>query len=108
MSEPIVDERTLWRLLGEPRRHAVLRHLAAVDGATTTGDVAETVVEHCDDDRELLYVELRHVDLPLLADAGVISYDPDRDRIEPTAGVDVLCETLDAVETSLESPREIA
>lgn len=107
MPEPVVDERTLWRLLGEPRRHHVLRHLAEADGATTMSEIAEAVVEHCDDDRELLYVELRHVDLPMLADAGVISYDPGRDRIEPSARVEPLCDALAAVEASLGSPREI-
>lgn len=104
MPETVVDGdgRTVWSILGEPRRHHVLRYLAETAEPTTTAAVSRSIVDYCDGDRERVQMELKHVDVPKLADAGVVDYDPDRDRIEPTPHVDRLCEALDAVEETLQ------
>ena len=106
MPETVVDDGTVWRLLSDPRRRRILKHLDASDGVTTVADVAKSALEGYDGDRVGLEVELRHVDVPMLADAGVVAYDAERDRIEPTDRVEQLCRALEAVETCLESPTE--
>lgn len=104
MPETVVDGdgSIVWRLLGEPRRHHVLRHLDDTGEPTTTAELSRAITEYCDGDDEQVRLALRHVDVPKLADADVLEYDPDRDRIEPTPRVETLCAVLDAVDERLE------
>ncbi|MFC3957471.1 DUF7344 domain-containing protein [Halovivax cerinus] len=104
MSETVVDgdERTVWRILGEPRRHHVVRHLNETNDVTTTADISRVIAEDCEVEYERIQSALRHVDVPKLADAGVVEYDAERDRIESTARVRRLCAILEAVEERLE------
>lgn len=90
------DER--YRALSHCRRRRVLATLADAGGTMTVRDVATEIVtrEHdaplpdvpCDAFRKT-YHSLIHVHVPMLADADLIEYDPDRLVIEDATLADV-------------------
>lgn len=68
----------LLRVLADPSRRAVLRHLQRRDDSTPT---VEAVARSLGDDSSRgppadERLALRHVHLPKLADAGLVAYDP--------------------------------
>lgn len=76
------------RVLSCSRRRRVLRHLRE-ESATATLDILANAIETeadgtggRDGDFRAVRIRLHHVDLPMLDDAGLIEYDPERNRAE--------------------------
>ena len=74
---------SLFWLLGNPRRRVVLAHLQRrADETVDVDEVIDAVAARERPDpgpgthRERVAIDLHHVHLPKLADAGVIEYDP--------------------------------
>ncbi|WP_458190374.1 DUF7344 domain-containing protein [Haladaptatus sp. NG-WS-4] len=74
----------IFRLLANEQRRLVLYYLHELDGPAEIGDIATQVVawktgkpceDVTDDERDQTLIRLRNVDLPKLADAGVVEYD---------------------------------
>ena len=93
---PVCHE-TMFRLLSSERRRALLSCLVARDQPWTVSALAEAVAvtEHDRPTAEIPTTEierrrvlLHHSDLPRLADAGLVVYDPDRGTLETTARFD--------------------
>ena len=92
---------TIFTLLSEDRRRHTMRYLARRVGAVPIGDVAEQIAL-CEDDStghrvERVVTGLYHVHVPLLREAGVVRYDPERETIERLAAADQLLPYLDLV-----------
>lgn len=78
-----------FRLIADERRRRIVSVLAEHGGPMYTDEIAEAVVAHGDDDGsgdfdplEEATISLHHVHLPLMADAGVIDYDPETKRVD--------------------------
>jgi len=75
-----------FKLLSHHRRRVALRYLATQAGTTSVSDVADQIAllegEHTRDRYERICTSLVHSHLPVLADAGVVDYDRDREVIE--------------------------
>ncbi|WP_227375458.1 DUF7344 domain-containing protein [Haladaptatus halobius] len=83
----VTDERSLnkiFRLLASEQRRYVLYYLHELDGSADLDDIATQVAawqrekpseEVTDDERERTLIRLQNVDLPKLADGGVVEYD---------------------------------
>lgn len=79
------------RLLAEPRNRAILSSLNDAAQSLTVDELAEQLIS-CgaislaspvdDDEREHLQISLHHRDLPRLAEAGLVAYDPDQNIVE--------------------------
>lgn len=85
----------VFRLLSHHRRRIALKYLATQTGTTPVSDVADQIAllegEHTRDRYERICTSLVHAHLPVLADAGAIEYDPDREVVElRDQGTDVL------------------
>ncbi len=94
-SQPIRTD-TTFRALGDRRRRRALQHLIAADGTVAvTGVAAALARENSDTPRDRLELELRHVHLPKLADAGIVEYEPDRRTVRyvPDPLIETLLET---------------
>jgi len=81
---------TVVAALANHRRRAVLTYLQqAQSGTATIEELASFVTEHEDEqsstppdtDEQNVTVSLHHAHLPKLADADLITYDPDRGRV---------------------------
>lgn len=71
------------RLLSEERRRCLVSHLASrADASAATDELVDAVVERESprpgpaNHRTRVEIDLTHVHLPRLADAGVVEYDP--------------------------------
>ncbi|WP_458206987.1 DUF7344 domain-containing protein [Haladaptatus sp. NG-SE-30] len=83
----VIDEHTLnktFRLLANEQRRYVLYYLHGLDGSAEIDEIATQVAawqreksldDVTDDEREQILIRLRNVDMPKLADAGVVEYD---------------------------------
>lgn len=76
------DDDTVSRLLGvlsDERRRVIIRHLVrSPSGTGTVEELVERIAERTDGDEPVedrIEIRLYHVDLPALADAGVVEYD---------------------------------
>lgn len=75
-------------ILAHPRRRQVLRHLRATGSTSVdavldhvvTGDEADSVAR-----RRRVAIQLHHVHLPKLVDAGLLTHDDGRGVVELTA-----------------------
>ncbi|PSP93918.1 hypothetical protein BRC91_07555 [Halobacteriales archaeon QS_4_62_28] len=76
--------------LANHRRRATLAFLwQTQSGMATVEELASAIVEHEDEqssiplhiDRQKVMMSLHHVHLPKLADANLITYDPNRGRV---------------------------
>lgn len=89
----------MMELLSEPQRRCVVRELV-FDGEATVEELAERVAaDLAAQSRDDALVRLYHVDLPKLANAGVLEYDEDAGRVEfgiPTDRVRPYLAMLDA------------
>ncbi|GAA0522421.1 DUF7344 domain-containing protein [Halorubrum aquaticum] len=80
-----VSTETLLRVVADPKRRAILRHLNRTDSRAVDVDALTAALEShgrpidAEDDRTA--IELRHTHLPMLADADVIEYDRGRDYV---------------------------
>jgi hypothetical protein len=76
----------VFKLLSHHRRRIVVQYLATQVGASPVSDVADQIAllegEHTRDRYERICTSLVHVHLPMLADAGAIEYDHDREVVE--------------------------
>lgn len=84
-----LSERERCRLLADERRRVLVGVLAEQSSPVTLSEVATTLGarlkrRHGETDaHRTLEVRLHHVHLPLLADVGVVDYDPAENRVEP-------------------------
>lgn len=83
-----VDWQALGAVFGQPRRQVAVRVLGDADLPLSLVTLARAVAAEQAGDFapaapivEYLQVRLHHVDLPMLADAGVVSYDADDRRV---------------------------
>jgi hypothetical protein len=76
----------VFKLLSHHRRRVTVQYLATRVGTTAVSDVADQIAllegEHTRDRYERICTSLVHVHLPVLADAGAIEYDHDREVVE--------------------------
>ncbi|RJX47791.1 hypothetical protein DP106_14060 [Halonotius pteroides] len=85
----------VFKLLSHYRRRVALTYLATQAGTTPVSDVADQIAlledEHTRDNYERICMSLVHTHLPVLADAGTITYDYDQEVVElRDQGTDVL------------------
>lgn len=75
------------QLLSNERRRAVLAVLAEAEVPLTVDEIAPAVERRVPGNphRRTVRVSLHHVHLPMLADLGVLEYDPDDHRVEALA-----------------------
>lgn len=83
-----VSERERYRLLADERRRVVADVLAEQSSPVTLGELA-TALEARDASRtegvespRTLEIQLHHVHLPMMDEAGVVDYDPGANRVE--------------------------
>jgi len=97
MSGPNID--TVLDLCRDQHRRIVLAVLADQQRSLTVNDLRNAIIKHnhhtsiTDAATELttrVQIELVHVHIPKLEEAGVIEYDMDRQLVEPTAQFDDL------------------
>jgi len=76
----------VFKLLSHHRRRVAVQYLATQAGTTAVSDVADQIAllegEHTRDRYERICTSLVHTHLPILANGGVIDYDPDREVVE--------------------------
>ncbi|WP_132057486.1 DUF7344 domain-containing protein [Halorussus amylolyticus] len=77
---------TVFELLANDRRRYAFHYLATTVGATSLDDLADQIAlwertATADQHRDIRG-DLHHRHLPLLADTGVVRYDPDRETVE--------------------------
>lgn len=76
----------VFRLLSHHRRRVTIEYLATQAGTTAVSDVADQIAllegEHTRDRYERICTSLVHMHLPMLAEAGAIEYDPDREVVK--------------------------
>lgn len=76
---------TLLRVVADPKRRAILRHLRATDSrAVDVQDLSEAIEPRggsTDAERSQRSIELRHTHLPMLAEENVIEYDRERNYV---------------------------
>lgn len=82
------DWEALEAILSTERRHRVVAALASADGALSRDRLAETLAAMARPTTDgpgavadSIHVSLHHVDLPALADAGVVVYDSDEESV---------------------------
>jgi len=80
-----------WRVVdavvARPRRRESLSLLAEQSEEITVGSLATTLADRTDTDcdEQTARTLLHHVDLPTLAEVGLVSYDPEQKAIAPTS-----------------------
>jgi hypothetical protein len=76
----------VFKILSHHRRRVAIQYLATQAGTTSVSDLADQIAllegEHTRDRYERICTSLVHSHLPLLADAGVIEYDTNREVVE--------------------------
>lgn len=79
-----VDESELHRLLWDDQRRTVIDVLTDGDGPCDVSAVAAAVARREDETTVAdVTVQLHHVHLPMLAEMGVVDYDPAASRVTP-------------------------
>ena len=83
-----ISERDQCRLLADERRRTIVTVLAEQSSPVSLTELATTLGARetsrgGQDSHRTLEIRLHHVHLPLMADAGVIDYDPEDNRVEP-------------------------
>jgi hypothetical protein len=93
----------LSRLLRDPRRRTTLAYLLARREAVTLEELSAQVAGQGGTPSEQrvarVSIDLHHVHLPTLADAGIVRYDPESEVVEPL-------DIPEAVEAALDGLRE--
>ncbi|NHN43156.1 ArsR family transcriptional regulator [Halorubellus sp. JP-L1] len=107
------DRDAEYRALAETNRRRVLRYLRNVEDGSTLQDLATVLAgwESTESDRVVsndrrreLMVALHHVHLPVLADAGLLSYDSNDGTVALESIPDAVEEALADEETSQTDP----
>lgn len=94
------DVDTVLETLADERRRHVLRCLCDGNAPITFADLADEVAardrEHetgveaiSGEERERIHLSLYHVHVPKLVDAGLVTCEQDRNRVDTVAAVDV-------------------
>lgn len=83
-SEIVVS--AVFKLLSHHRRRFIIQYLSTQAGTTPVSGVADQIAllegEHTSDNYERICTDLIHTHLPMLADAGAIKYDHDREVVK--------------------------
>lgn len=83
-----MERETVHRLLASEERRTVLRYLAGCEGTATVPELARQVTDSTESEAEGgrgdTHLRLHHVDLPKLAEAGVVEYDRDVESVRLT------------------------
>jgi len=87
---PAISIDRAFELLSREHRRRVLYYLMDNEGAASIDDIAEHAAGASDDAADAAAVGLHHTHLPRLADAGVIDYDRDTERVSLAANADRL------------------
>ncbi|ELY57693.1 DUF7344 domain-containing protein [Natronolimnohabitans innermongolicus] len=107
---------TLLELCHEQHRRIVLAVLASEKRSLTVSDLTKAIVKHnhhtplleiSEEDVRPIRLSLHHVHIPKLADLSLVTYDRERQLVEPTAQFDQLQPQLSAVidaDPELEAP----
>lgn len=110
---------TVLDLCTDQHRRIVLAILTEERRSLTVDDLTETIVKYnhqasmsdvSEDVLDQVRLSLHHVHLPKLAQAGVVEYDPERHRVEPTEQFDLLQPSLSAIldaDPTLDVPIEL-
>ncbi|WP_338740442.1 DUF7344 domain-containing protein [Haloplanus salilacus] len=82
-------------LLARPHRQDVLSVVAGRSDGLTVSELATELRDRVDDRDRTLRTGLHHVDLPVLADVGLVAYDPDERTVDPTPRLSTCLDRLD-------------
>lgn len=86
--EPKLTTSEIFGLLASDRRRHVLHYLNGRVGGVSLGELAEHLAIRADDPTferyERILAGLLHLDLPRLADAGLLAYDGDAETVTGT------------------------
>ena len=119
MSEPTSDFDSVLDVCRHQHRRIVLALLAAEGRSLTLNDLTKTVLKYnhqasptevSEDVLTEIRLSLYHVHLPKLASDGLITYDPDRQLVEPTEQFEQVEPTLATIldaDYTLETPVEL-
>ena len=119
MSETASAFDSVLDLCQHQHRRIVLALLAAEQRSLTLSDLTQTVLEYnhqaspttvSADVLTEIRLSLHHVHLPKLASDGLVTYDPDRQLVEPTEQFEQVEPTLDTIldaDPTLETPIEL-
>jgi len=78
-THPVDD---VFRALADKRRRLVVRYLVNdAEGVASYGDVGDHVAAHCSVRPEKVMIALKHSILPTLADANLLRYDHETERV---------------------------
>ncbi|MDF9746951.1 DUF7344 domain-containing protein [Natrinema salsiterrestre] len=98
-SSPELSLDDVYHLLQTKRRRDVLRYLREAEEPVRLRELAEqvaaweqetTIDELSSDERQRVYISLYQSHLPKLDNHGIVDYDKDRGRVEPTARTPLL------------------
>ena len=90
---------TALRLLADQQRRRVLRHVADGNGTTTADQLVDSLFTDTSPlvdqgpTRDQLAINLHHIHLPMLEEAGVIEYPPESEAIQYRS-IDIVEELL--------------
>jgi hypothetical protein len=119
MSETTSAFDSVLDLCQHQHRRIVLALLAAEQRSLTLNDLTQTVLKYnhqasptavSEDVLTEIRLSLHHVHLPKLASDGLITYDPDRQLVEPTEQFEQVQPTLATIldaDPTLETPIEL-
>ncbi|QSW98962.1 DUF7344 domain-containing protein [Haloterrigena alkaliphila] len=119
MSEASSTFDSVLDLCHHQHRRIVLGLLAAEQRSLTLNDLTQAVLKHnhqtsitavSEDVLTEIRLSLYHVHLPKLASEGIITYDPDRQLVEPTEQFEQIQPTVSTIvdaDPTLEAPIEL-
>ncbi|WP_154325987.1 MULTISPECIES: hypothetical protein [Haloferax] len=118
VTEEPIDFNSVLSLCQNQTRRIVLAVLTEEHRSLTLNDLTKTVLtynhqttstEASEDAMTKVRLSLHHVHLPKLASGGLITYDPERQFVEPTELLDQMQPTLSTIldaDPSLDAPME--
>lgn len=89
------DEDRLIAVLADPDRRAVIAVLAVAGEPLTVDELSERLLDETDGKRRLTRLSLHHSDLPKLARAGLVDYDPTDTRVTLSASGEQLAAEIE-------------
>ncbi|WP_411965714.1 hypothetical protein [Haloferax sp. YSMS24] len=119
VTEEPIDFNSVLSLCQNQTRRIVLAVLTEEHRSLTLNDLTKTVLtynhqtsstEASEDAMTKVRLSLHHVHLPKLASGGLITYDPERQFVEPTELLDQMQPTLSTIlgaDPSLDAPMEL-